>query len=205
MQFLKDEILKSTRWLNLIKRYYKDKNGKEQNWVLAQRNNSVSAVMIIPYHYTTAPEEPQVRLAVIKEYRVPIKDFEWGFPAGLIDKGEDAITTAARELTEETGLVVDEVLEVSPDVYNTAGMTDESITMVYVNCSGTISKEGQEEAEDIETFLMTPSEVEELMKSDVKFGAKAWLVMREFVRKYQNPLSALTTDEINKMALKDKD
>jgi ADP-ribose pyrophosphatase YjhB (NUDIX family) len=34
---------------------------------------------------------------------------KWGFPGGLMDWGEDAVTTAQRELAEETGLAVDRI------------------------------------------------------------------------------------------------
>jgi len=182
MEIVEDKILKSTRWLTLVERIYKDMNGEQQAWVMAQRNNDCSAVMIIPIHYTTHHETPQKRIVVTKEYRVPLGDYEWGFPAGLIDEGESALSTAHRELKEETGLNLDEVTEVSPSVYNTAGMTDEAITMVYGNCSGEISNEFQEASENIETFLMAAEEVEELLKGDHKFGAKAWLILKEFVK-----------------------
>jgi len=182
MKILKDEILKSTRWLELIKRYYVDKNGKEATWVMATRNNNCSAVMIVPTHYTTAPDKPQKRIVITKEYRVPLADYEWGFPAGLIDKGEDVVSTAARELTEETGLHLDGITKISPSVYNTAGMTDEAITIVYADCSGEISSEYQEESENIETFLMDVNQVKELLDRDVKFGAKAWLILEAWVQ-----------------------
>jgi len=34
----------------------------------------------------------------------------WGFPKGKIEEGENKLQTAARELTEETGLAVDEII-----------------------------------------------------------------------------------------------
>ena len=178
MKIIKDIILKSTRWLNLVERTYEDKNGKEQKWIMSQRNNDNSAVLIVPYY--DAPEG--TRLIITREYRVPLGDYEWGFPAGLIEEGETILKTVIREMREETGLQVDEILNTSPKVYNSSGMTDETISIVYIKCSGTISKSNQESNEDIDIFSATPADVKMLMENPhIKFGAKSWLIFKQFV------------------------
>ena len=45
------------------------------------------------------------RVALIKQYRHPVRTREWEIPAGLLDiEGEDALVAAQRELGEETDL-----------------------------------------------------------------------------------------------------
>ncbi|WKK71075.1 NUDIX hydrolase [Rathayibacter oskolensis] len=45
------------------------------------------------------------RVALIKQYRHPVRSREWEIPAGLLDiEGEDALLAAQRELAEETDL-----------------------------------------------------------------------------------------------------
>jgi ADP-ribose pyrophosphatase YjhB (NUDIX family) len=45
-------------------------------------------------------------ILLIKEYRLALKNFSWGLPGGFIEKNERPITTAKRELLEETGIKI---------------------------------------------------------------------------------------------------
>eukprot|EP00918_Siedleckia_nematoides_P107103 GHVU01233499.1.p1 GENE.GHVU01233499.1~~GHVU01233499.1.p1 ORF type:complete len:194 (+),score=33.44 GHVU01233499.1:866-1447(+) len=189
MKIKDTEILLKSQFLNLKATEYEDTKGEDKFWVWAQRPGGRRAVVIAAVvdngmiEITPKLYKRDLRLVVTKEFRVPLGDYEWGFPAGLVDGEEDPVTAATRELKEETGLTVTSVLRKSPFIYNTAGMTDESIAMVYVECEGELSKEGLEASEEIDTFLMTQSEVDELLKDETKkFGAKAFIIMENFVR-----------------------
>lgn len=125
-------------------------------------------------------------LVVIKEFRVPLNDYEWGLPAGLIDPGEDIKNCVKRELKEETGLeLVSFLREPSPIVYNSAGITNEGCSIVFVEATGTISKEHLQDEEDIETYLMSKLDVKTLMwlasNGKTKIGAKAWMAFELFL------------------------
>lgn len=49
------------------------------------------------------------RILVIKQPRFPVGDIgSYGFPAGVIDDGENPIQAAVREVREETGIVLSE-------------------------------------------------------------------------------------------------
>ena len=188
MKIIGTEILLKTQFIDMKATEYEDQKGETKYWVWAQRPNARKAVVIAAvvdngFLPGPAPYKTDLRLVVTKEMRIPLGDYEWGFPAGLIDKNEDPIKAATRELKEETGLTIKKVIRYSPFIYNTAGMTDESISMVYVECDGELNKDGLEDSEDIETFLMTQEEVAELLKDETKkFGAKAWMIMDNFAR-----------------------
>ena len=120
-------------------------------------------------------------MVIIREFRVPLDDYEYGFPAGLVDKGETVEQAARRELMEETGLTVSRFIKVSPPIYSSAGMTDESVAMVYVECEGEPSNSANTDSEIIEIQLISPDEALDLLSdSTLKFDAKAWLAISQF-------------------------
>jgi ADP-ribose pyrophosphatase len=190
MKIKKSYKLTRQKWLNLFDIEYTDKNGRKKSWQLASRHNEPKcmtdnfampdAVVIAPIH------KDQKNIVITREYRVPLRDFEYGFPAGLVDKGESIETAARRELKEETGLDLTRIIKASPPVYSSAGMTDESVAMVYVECSGQPSVEANTESEEIEIILASRTEVAVLIKNpDIKFDAKAWLVLSNFAESGQ--------------------
>lgn len=179
MQWAGDKILAEGKFVEFRERCVIDKDGKAHRWEMVTRKNATKAVVIA----AVKVDEDERRLVVIREFRVPLNDYEWGLPAGLIDAGEDAEKAAVRELKEETGLDTLEVMEVSPAIYSSAGLTDESVHMAYIAAGGTPSKIGNEASEDIETHLMTQDEVKKIISDkSLKFGAKAWFVMNTFAK-----------------------
>ena len=46
----------------------------------------------------------QGKFGLIRVYRHPLRDYVWEVPRGFIDEGESVLTSAMRELDEETGL-----------------------------------------------------------------------------------------------------
>jgi ADP-ribose pyrophosphatase len=166
---------------------YLDRRGNAKQWYLVTRADQPKCVtgrihhpdaaIIVPYH------RDEQKLAVIREFRIPVGDFQYGFPAGLLDPGEDLAIAAARELFEETGLKLETIYRYSPAVFSSAGITDESIAMVFAEVSGRPHTANNEASEEIDIFLMDRLEIQALLnRDDIVFGARAWLVMDTFVR-----------------------
>ena len=164
----------NTKFVNLMKTFYYDMNDDMNEWVWASRNNNRRAVVIAATYNN--------KLVLTKEFRIPLKSYEIGFPAGLIDNGETPEETARRELKEETGLIIDKIESISPPIYSSAGITNESVYMVICTAKGDINQDGNESSEDINTYLKTRTEVAHLLQdSNNMFGAKAYLLMQRFV------------------------
>ena len=183
--------LTDEKWLNLFDVKYVAKTGDQKSWQLATRQKEPKcvtgrydrpdAVVIVPFH------KAKDKMVITREYRVPLSDYEYGFPAGLIDAGESVEQATRRELREETGLTVSRFIKMSPPIYSSAGMTDESVTMVYVECEGTPSNTGNTEFELIEILLITPAEAFRMCSdATLKFDAKAWLEISQFAEKRIN-------------------
>ena len=49
------------------------------------------------------PVDARGRVLLVRQYRLPARDYMWEMPAGRIDAGETPLQTAKRELVEETG------------------------------------------------------------------------------------------------------
>ena len=188
MQIKKTQKLTNLKWLNLFNVQYIDKNGDKKAWQLASREkipkcqsgkfDPPNAVVIVPFHQNRG------KIVITREYRVPLGGDEYGFPAGLVDEGESVPEAARRELKEETGLDVTRVIRISPSIYSSAGMTDESVAMVFVECDGEPSTAGTTNSEAIEVMLISPSEASRLCYDPtLKFDAKAWLVLANFAEK----------------------
>ena len=177
--------LTDLKWLNMFRIAYVDKDGRIKSWQIASRSDKPKcitdkftkpdAVVIVPFH------TKENKVVITREYRIPLADFEYGFPAGLIDRGETVEQAARRELKEETGLNLTRIVSISPPIFSSAGMTDESVSMVYVECDGKSSTTRTSDSELIEVEFVSRSRISQLCSdATLKFDAKAWLVLTRF-------------------------
>jgi len=177
--------LTAEKWLNLFEVSYVARTGDEKSWQIASRQKEPKcltgsyhrpdAVVIVPFHTV------RNKMVIIREFRVPLDDYEYGFPAGLVDNGESVEQAARRELMEETGLTVSRFIKVSPPIYSSAGMTDESVAMVYVECEGEPSNSANTDSELIEIQFISSNEAMDLLSNTtLKFDAKSWLAIYQF-------------------------
>ena len=113
--------------------------------------------------------EKRDKVVLVRQYRYTLGDYIYEFPAGLVEPNEDFHEGAVREMYEETGLKF-EPLKVNPafekPYFTTVGMTDESCATVYGYASGEISKEAQEDTEEIEVVLADRNEVKRILKEE---------------------------------------
>ena len=184
--------LNQTKFLNFYEAHYENRCGQMKSWLLASRKqeevmrrqmleaaeDQVDAVLILATHEETG------KLVLIRQYRVPLNDFIYELPAGLIDPGEAYTTSVARELKEETGLelvAIDE--EKSRDkLYLSAGMTDESVALVYCTCKGELSKNYMEADEDIEPMLVSKEEAKQIIERHEKMDIKALMALQHYIQ-----------------------
>lgn len=174
------------RWMNLFRVDYRTNNNKDGTWLFVSREEdpqlepAVNAVIIVALVKT----KDGPRLLCASEFRIPVGCREYGFHAGLIDKGEQPEEAACRELREESGLNVTKIVYTSPPIVSSAGLSDECVRLVFVEAEGIISKDKQEKNEDINSFLADKECIARLVEHREEFvgviAAKAWPILFMF-------------------------
>lgn len=182
------KTLSETKFLKFYEAEYENKLGNMKTWTIASRKNEdvlndrffngkedcEDAVVVVALH------KPSNKLVIIKQFRIPINSYVYELTAGLIDPGEDAKMTIERELMEETGLKVIEVIKVINKLYLSPGMTDESVMMAYCTCEGDINDKNLEDDECIEAMLISQEESRKLLESNEKMDAKCFTILQSY-------------------------
>lgn len=169
----------NNRFLNMYKLDMKSDTGKQSIYYVASRAKTIDELKIttrkntadgvIIYSVYQDETDHTEKLVLIRQYRCPIDEYVYEFPAGLVDDGEDFKAAGARELKEETGLdfqPIDAADMFTKPFFTTVGMTDESCGTVYGYASGIPSKAGQEENEEIEIVLADRAEVRRILQEE---------------------------------------
>jgi len=162
------KTLASGKFLELQEIEWQDDNGSIHKWESVERTNNGSAVLAIAY------TNPSRKLVLIRQYRPPIGTYEIGFPAGMIDDGEDPKESIIRELKEETGYT-GFVKNITPLSVNTAGLSSESCYIAEMEIDenlidNTDVKQNLEEDEEIEVFLVDENELPLFINKFLKMG-----------------------------------
>lgn len=113
------------------------------------------------FHYNHAtlilPVLDDGSIVMIRNYRFAVDEWLWELPAGILEKGEDPLEGARRELAEETGYTA-ERLEKLGAYYTMPGSTDEMMHS-YLATGLTAGRQALEVYEEITVEVFRPAEV----------------------------------------------
>lgn len=168
---MSDRELHKAKWMSLREKVFRNRHGGEGRWEYVTREGTRGAVTVVAVIPGDAPA-----LVLVRQFRPPAGDYVLEFPAGLLDTGEEPGPCALRELAEETGYT-GTIADVGPQVYNSPGLTDETVAWVRVNV--TAQAESRPEAdEDIEVVLLPldglDAKLRELAAEGQLIDAKLW-------------------------------
>ncbi len=192
--------LTSRKWINLFEAKWehtlppvaegKKCKVKKGSWLFCSRKDKPQytnpayppdAVTVIP-----VTEEEVPRVVLVKEFRPPLGGYIVAFPAGLIEKGESPEQSGRRELPEETGYEVTTVSQISPTVFTSPGLTDESGALMFCRCKDTGKPPVLGEAEDMAVLVLDMDGVKTLLEDVAakreRMAAKCWLILNGFVK-----------------------
>ncbi len=203
-RILSVEKTTDNRFLNMYNLHHENKVGRKglyhmasrgkniENLKLSTRKNTPDGVIIYSIY-----GEKWDRMVLVRQYRITIDDYIYELPAGLIDEGETFAQAGARELKEETGLdfeplQVDEMYHKA--FFTTIGMTDESCATVYGYASGTVSRDGLEENEQLEVVLADRAEVKRILKEENVSMNCGYLMMHFLHHTDEDPFYFLKED-----------
>lgn len=176
MRKLDSKVVFDGKWTQLITSSWEF--GKARGvWEYVTRKGDGRGIVIVPFFIKDGVRH----FILIKQKRVPFDSYVIEFPAGLVDEGEELIGSALRELKEETG-AEGKIVELSPPLSTSAGLSDEVIHIVVVEVSH-IGKSEVEESEDIETIIVPEDRAEEFLKelpSSYIIDGKVWMLLKGF-------------------------
>jgi ADP-ribose pyrophosphatase len=147
-----------------------DRTGWRMQRCIVRHNGS--AVMM--------PVDSDDRVLLVRQYRLPANQFLWELPAGKIDKGENALQAAKRELTEETGLSAKKWKKLVT-FFPSPGYVEEKMT-IFLAEELTQGKAHPMDDERIETRWFTKKELRELITKNKILDAKTMIGFLHWTR-----------------------
>lgn len=124
-------------------------NGKKSTREIVEHNGAVAIIAI----------NENNEVVMVKQYRKPIESAILEIPAGKMESGEDAETTAQRELMEEVGYCAGNMIHLL-DFYTTPGFSNEKMHIFLA----TELKSKKRPADDDENIQITTMPLEEALK-----------------------------------------
>ncbi len=134
-------------------------------------NKSFRQVALHPGGAVVLPLKSDGKIILVSQYRYPHNEVLLELPAGKLEKGEDPLNCATRELTEETGYTSDKISKLGK-IYTTPGFCDE-VLHIYLAEDLTAGDHAREEGEEgMEIVELTLNEVEAKIRSGEIVDAK---------------------------------
>ena len=166
--------------------YYMASRAKDANHLKAvTRENKPDGVILYGVY-----GEAKDRVVLIRQYRYPLGDYVYEFPAGLVEEGEEMAAAGIREMYEETGLTftpVDAGCYCQP-FFTTIGMTDESCGTVFGYCNGEPTSVHEEASEEIQVILADRAEARRILREENVAIMCAYMLMH-FIASPGDPLA----------------
>lgn len=119
------------------------------------------------------PVDDRGRILLVRQYRLPARQYLWELPAGRLDPGETPLQAARRELREETGYRARHWKKIAA-FFPSPGFLAEKMT-IFLATGLTAGESQPMEDERIETRWFTPLEVKRAIAAGRILDAKTMI------------------------------
>lgn len=127
-------------------------------------NKGIREIAIHPGGAVVIPVKDDGKIILVKQFRYPLQKTLIEFPAGKLEKGEDPLICATRELEEETGYKAKEIKKLG-EIFTAPGYCTE-ILHIYSAKGLTPGNHNREEGElEMEILELTVEEIEKMIIS----------------------------------------
>lgn len=185
------------RFLNYYELEAVHRDGSVSPYYMASRAKDVSLLKAVTHK--NKPDgvilygvygEQKDKVVLIRQYRYPLGDYVYEFPAGLVEEGEEMGAAGIREMYEETGLTFTPVDagSYSRPFFTTIGMTDESCGTVFGYCGGEPTSAHEEASEEIQVILADRAEARRILREENVAIMCAYMLMH-FIASPGDPLA----------------
>ena len=185
------------RFLNYYELEAVHRDGSVSPYYMASRAKDVSLLKAVTH--MNKPDgvilygvygEQKDKVVLIRQYRYPLGDYVYEFPAGLVEEGEEMGAAGIREMYEETGLTFTPVDagSYSRPFFTTIGITDESCGTVFGYCSGEPTSAHEEASEEIQVILADRAEARRILREENVAIMCAYMLMH-FIASPGDPLA----------------
>lgn len=182
MRLLSFKKIKDGKYLKNYELEYENRSGKTKKYEIVSRSDisnteqlgeTVSGVSIVALY--------QDKMLLLKEFRMAVNRSIYNLCAGMIEPSETMEECIARELHEETGLFVKDIVDILPPSYAAVGISDIQTNIAIVKVDGTLTDKYLSDNEEIEANFYTKEEVIKLLETE-KFSSRAQVMAYFFAK-----------------------
>ncbi len=175
MKLIGMEKVKDGKYLKNYELTYLNKAGREKKYEIVSRKEltdaedigkKVSGISIAAVN--------DGKLLLLKEFRMGVNKTVYNLCAGMIEEGETVMDCIKRELYEETGLSVKQVIDILPASFAAVAISDMKTHIVFVEAEGTF-EDHTSENEMIEADFYSREETAALLQTE-EFSSRAQMV-----------------------------